>query len=251
MNDKYAVITGASGGLGRAFAYHLAQRGTNLILIARNKGKMNKLKEELSEKYEIDVINIVKDLSADNAANEIGGYILRNNFNTKLLINNAGKAYYKKFEHLSNERSNEIINVNIRSTINLTNIFINIMKENSGGHILNVASTFAFRQSPDWAVYGASKSFIYSFSRSLNLELKGSGISISVLCPGKINTEFDINSGRTGFSDKSGKDPMVIAESTIKDLYNGKSIILPGIDTKIKFLAYKLLPVKLISYIIK
>jgi short-subunit dehydrogenase len=248
---KNAVITGASSGIGLEFAQQLAANGVNLFLVARRYDILFAVKNELEYKYNINVYIMDLDLSSSNSVNEMMIFIKEIGFSPDLLINNAGAGIYGKFDKTDLDSEIEIINLNITSVTQLTKSFLQIMKNQGLGTILNVSSTMAFRKSPHWAVYSATKSYVFSFTRSLILENEKSPIHISLLCPGKTLTGFDVNANALSSSERKAAVTSKVVELALNDLANGKTMIIPGINNKVKYYMFKYLPDFLTDSIIR
>jgi uncharacterized protein len=244
INKKWtnAIITGASSGIGREFAYQLAKQGTNLLLIARSFDKLLSLKSELETTFGINVAVLGLDLVKSDSIYEIMKYIDDADFKPDLLINNAGAGLYGKFDKTDINLELDIVSLNITALTQLTKSILTIMKKQEYGTILNVSSTMAFRKSPNWAVYSASKSYVLSLTRSLSLECAKSPIQISLLCPGKTLTGFDLNANALSSSERKSAITSKVVELALNDLAKGKTMIIPGINNKVKYFIYKYFP---------
>lgn len=241
-NWKNVIITGASSGIGKEFAEILAKSGSNLLLISRNFKVLNQMKSHFENNYGISVIILESDLSKRENLEIIKTFIATNNFIPDLLINNAGFGLYGEFSSSDEQIEIDMIMLNIFSLTFLTKYIYQIMLKNGAGTILNVSSTLSFRKSPNWAVYAACKSYISSFTNTLAFESKNSNIRFFTLYPGKTNTTFGKNAGYEN-NDKAGEDPYYVAKYAIEcTLDSKKSIIIPGLKNRIKYLIFKLLP---------
>lgn len=236
-----ALITGASSGIGMEFARQLSGICNNLIIISRNNKKLEQLKIELEKKNKINVWVIDCDLTKAESILRIKNVISENNIIPDLFINCAGIGVFGKFIETDTSRELELMNLNIVNSTMLMKEIVIMMNRNNRGTILNVSSTIAFRKSPGWAVYSASKKFILSLSKTLSLEMKNSTIKIAVLCPGKTDTEFDLNSGN--LENKSKKMPVSgLVTYTLRKLEKGKKIIIPGFKNKLKYYVFRFVP---------
>ncbi|MCL5990750.1 MAG: SDR family NAD(P)-dependent oxidoreductase [Bacteroidetes bacterium] len=245
------LITGASSGIGLAFAGNIAGNCNNLIIVSRNQFKLNKIKEDLENEHKIRAWVIDCDLTALDSVKEIINFIESNDIIPDLFINNAGIGVYGKFNETVQDRIQEIINLNILSSTLLIKEIAQLMNRKNGGTILNVSSTIAFRKSLGWSVYAASKAYILSLSKSLAIEYKKSNLKISVLCPGKTDTDFDFNSGYKSNSAKTKMTPEYVAKYTMKKLVKGKEVIIPGFTNKLKYYLFKFLPEFITDMIVK
>jgi short-subunit dehydrogenase len=185
-----ALITGASNGIGLELAKFHALKGGDLVLVARNKSKLDELKTELEKKYKISVCTIGKDLSDAKSAQEVYDQTTRQNIQVDYLINNAGFGDFGMFAESDLEKQLQMINVNITALTGLTHLYLTGMIKRRSGKILNVASTAAFQPGPTMAVYYATKAYVLHFSEAIANELKDSGVTVTALCPGATESGF-------------------------------------------------------------
>ena len=188
-NKKIALITGASSGIGRDMARDLAERGYNLILVARDKERL----EELKKEFKVKVTIISTDLSDSNNCKELYKEVKDKFGKIDILINNAGFGEFGFFTETNLDKEISLINTNVTAVHILTKLFLKDMKEADSGIILNVASIAGFLPGPLMAAYYSSKSYVLRLSQSIREELKKqkSNVKISVLCPGPVNTNFN------------------------------------------------------------
>lgn len=194
MNNT-ALITGASSGLGKEFAYIHAKTGWDLVLVARRTDKLETIKSDIEEKHKISVYIISKDLTAVNAATEIYDELQQKNIEVEYLINNAGFGGIGKFSERKLSDEQAMISLNIMSLMELCHLFLPDMKARNSGQILNVSSTASLLPWPNQAVYYATKAFVTSFSNAINEELFDTDITVTALLPGATETEFGAVSG--------------------------------------------------------
>lgn len=187
------LITGAAGGLGVEFAKIYARKGYNLVLTARNGDRLRMMKKKLEERYGIHVDCVVRDLVRKNAAREIFAYTQRKEIEVDILVNNAGFGDYGRYVDCDWGKQYEMIQVNMTALAQLTHCFLNPMIERGSGKILNVASVASFEPGPLMSVYYASKAFVLSFTEALSVELEGTGVTVTALCPGPTKTGFEKN----------------------------------------------------------
>jgi len=233
----YALITGASSGIGREIASLLAKRGYNLIVSARREERLLELKEALENGYGIKVVPVVSDLSES-----VGAQLLFNfctDYDVEVLVNNAGFGKVGFFDDIELKSETDMIDVNIKSLHILTKLFSGSMKK---GYILNVASSAAFSPSPKMAAYAAAKAYVLSLSRAVNYENKKlkKPVSVSALCPGPVSTEFNDVAG-ADFKIKA-ITPQKCAQAAVKGMFKRKAVIVPGFKMKLAKLGTKLLP---------
>lgn len=242
---KTALITGASSGFGRHFATLFAQDGYNLVLVARSTDKLNQIKTELEMLYGIDVFVITMDLSAQDSAEKIFAATQAKGISVDILVNNAGFGDLGDFRHSSLEKQQQMINLNVLTLTKLCHIYLPYMVENKWGKILNVASVAAFAPGPGMSVYYATKAFVLSFSDALATELKGTGVTVTALCPGPVNTGFAAAAGFKNsvlFSGKEDGKAMQVSRCGYNAMKKGKAVALPDIVCKAAALAVRIAP---------
>lgn len=187
---KTALVTGASSGIGAAFAKELASRQTSLVLVARSQDKLEQLAKQLQQEHQIQVEVIVQDLSLPGAASSLYHQITQKGLEIYTLINNAGFGDYGKFSEKQLSRQVEMIQLNITALVELTYLLLSPMQSRGYGNIINVASIAAFQPLPYLSVYAATKAFVLSFTEALWAENKNTGVHILALCPGPTESQF-------------------------------------------------------------
>ncbi len=185
-----ALITGASAGIGAAFAQELAARQTNLVLVARSEAKLQQLAQQLQDKSKIQVDFVVQDLTEPAAAKAVFEAVTQKGLTIDLLINNAGFGEYGDFAKLDGEQQVKMIQLNILTLVDLTHQFLPGMRQRRSGGIINMSSVAAFQPMPYFSVYAASKAFILSFSEALWAENSSYGVHVLAVCPGPTDTNF-------------------------------------------------------------
>lgn len=233
--DVFTLITGASQGLGKEFAIEYARRHHNLILVALPGRNLQQLCEEMNYQYGVRAVSLECDLTNETALEEMAAYV-RENFAINQLINNAGIGGTLRFEDASCEYLDKIIHLNIRATTMLTRLMLPELRLHKKALIMNIASIAAFGPIPYKTIYPASKAFIYSFSRSLSKELKGTGIKVIVVNPGQFSTNSDVACRiiNQGFLGKIGLlTARNIACIAISGAEHGKEVVVPGFLNKI------------------
>ena len=221
-----ALITGASSGIGLDMAKYLATKKCELILVARDKEKLEKIQEKLPTKVTI----IVADLSNEQKVKEL--YVLTKKENIDILINNAGFGDFGYFSETDLNKELEMIDTNIKAVHILTKSFIKDMEKRNSGYILNVASSAAFQPGPLMATYYATKSYVYQLTEALYYEQKKkkTNVNISVLCPGPVATNFNNVAGV-----RFGVKPLTstfVAKYAIDEMFKNKMLIIPGFKMK-------------------
>ena len=250
---KTAIITGASSGLGYEFTKILASEGYDLVLVARSEGKLYLMKEKLEKPLGIKVYVCAKDLSKPDAAKEIWDYVQEQNLAIDVLINDAGFGDFGKFAQSDLDKQTAMVQVNIMALMQLTYLCLGQMRERRKGEILNLASIAAFAPGPMMSVYYASKAFVLSFTEALSVELKGSGISVTALCPGPTNTGFAKNA-RLGTSKLFKAFELTSAQSIAEYGYQAmkkkKVTAVAGKGTRLIVLGTRILPRRIVRWII-
>ncbi|MBA3947947.1 MAG: SDR family oxidoreductase [Herpetosiphonaceae bacterium] len=223
---KRALVTGASSGIGASFAQALAQRGMNLVLVARSEDKMRKLADELKLAHGVEVVVIGADLSQTGSAKTVYEATQRQNLPIDMLVNNAGFSTFGGFDTIPAAKEQEEIAVNVASLVDMTHAFLPAMLAKGDGAILNVASTGAFLSLPRQAVYGATKAFVLSFSEALYEEYRKRGVRIFALCPGPVATQF-AEVAEVDFKTKAAT-PQQVVEAGLKAFERGRHYVIPG-----------------------
>ena len=241
---KTALITGASGGIGKEFAQIFAKKGYNLVLVARNEGKLEQIAKSYEKEYDIRVTVLPFDLSQTNSASKLYSEITDRKIQIDILINNAGFGDYGNFVECKLDRTTVMINLNITTLTELSLLFVKEMKKRNSGKILNIASTASFQPVPKFAVYAATKSYVLIFTEALHYELKGTKVSASVLCPGPTSTGFEKSANMKGSKlFKSGvMNSMVVAKIGYNGLMQNKMTIIPGFKNKVMAILSNMTP---------
>jgi hypothetical protein len=245
--NQTALVTGASSGIGLEFARIFAQHGYNLVLVTRNQTRLNEISKELVGNSRVAVTVIAKDLANPSAPNEIYEQLRSESMTIDVLVNCAGFGSLGLFFEEDLQSQLNMIQVNITAVTHLTHLFLKDMLNRGNGKILNVASTAAFQPGPLMAVYYATKAYVLSFSEAIANEVKGSGVTITTLCPGPTQTAFQANAKmqKTKLFNNSLLRT-VPAETVAKIGYEGlmrsKTIVVPGITNTLGVFAVRLMP---------
>ena len=234
MNDskQTALITGASAGIGRELAKLFARDHCNLVLVARNGSRLAQFADELQRQFGISAKSFPMDLSASSASQGLFDQLARENISVDLLVNNAGYGKRGLFAEIPLEESLGQIQVNITALTHLTKLFLGPMVERKSGKILNVASTAGFQPGPLMAVYYATKAYVISFSEALANELDGTGVTVTCLCPGATDTEFQKRAGTEEsllFRRMHPMDAKTVARDGYRGLMKGKPLVISGL----------------------
>ena len=242
---KSALITGASEGIGRELSSLLAKDGYNLILVARNKARLEQLATELGNQFKVDSRVIVKDLSQDNAAQEIFDELNAAALPVDVLINDAGLGLYGPFAKSDLATDLHMIHVNLVTLTKLTWLFLPGMLERKSGKIMTVGSIASFAPAPLFSLYNASKAYVLYFSEALGEELKGTGVTVTCLCPGSTRTQWhnrakSENIRLNKFTRRM--DARAVAEIGYEALMSSKRLVIPGPDNKLFVIFSKFAP---------
>lgn len=248
-----ALITGASNGIGRELAVLCAKDKHDLVLVARSENKLNQLAKELNKKYGVQVKVIAKDLQKMDAIQEVYEATDAENIEVDILINNAGFGLFGEFLNTEREDELNMIDLNIKSLTYLTKLYLPSMVKRKRGKVMNVASTAAFQPGPLMAVYYATKAYVLSFSEALENELKGTGVSVTALCPGATETGF---SNRANLEEsklfKSGvMDVETVSNIGYRGMMKGQSLVIPGFQNRMLTCLVRFLPRKIVPSIVR
>jgi len=242
---RFTLITGASGGIGREMAIVCAQRGFNLLLVALADSNLAELSEELRNKYRVDIDFLELDFSKTEAVTELYHWCTTNNYEVDMLINNLGIGGKGKFKNIGLGDIQKMIHLNIYILSAVTNLFLPMLSRQPRAYILNVSSTAAYFNIPQKIVYSATKAYVNTFTSSLRIELKGSNISVSLLCPGGSTHRVDqVVEKRLNnyFTSLVHETPQAIAKGGIDGMLKSKKLILPGFASKVYMIVSKVTP---------
>lgn len=243
--NKTALITGASSGFGKEFAKIYAKKGWNLVLVARRKELLEELKHTLEGDWGVDVTVIPMDLSQEKSAEQLFALTQQKNIHIDVLINNAGVGTLGLFAKTDLSKAENMVKLNVASLVSLTYLYLQPMLKKGKGRILNVASIAGFAPGPGMAVYYATKAFVLNFSDALATELKGTGVTVTALCPGPVNTGFADAAGfkqNILFNGKEDGKAAKVSRYAVKMLEKGKAVAVPGAVCKMGAFATRLVP---------
>jgi short-subunit dehydrogenase len=243
---KWALITGASAGIGVAFARELASGGTKLVLTARRKDRLDALAEELAATYKVKAEVFPADLVDPKAPEDIFAFTQQKGIQIDLLINNAGFGQYGEFPTVEKQRLLDMVQVNCTAVVNLTRLFLPEMIARRRGDVLILASTASFQAVPFISTYAATKAFDLLFAEGLAEEMKPHGIRVCALCPGSTESEFHAVSGQEKFKHKP-ETAEKVAHTGLKALAAGKSYIISGLGNYLGAHGERLVPRRLVT----
>lgn len=227
--DRWALITGASAGIGAEFARKLAARGMHLVMVARRQQPMDQLARELDTRHGTKSEVIVADLTDPNEVRRVVDEVSRRGVDLELLVNNAGFGFVGTVDDVDAARMLDMIRLNIGALTDLTYRFLPGMLDRGHGGIINVASVAAFQPVAFMSVYAASKAYVLHFSESLWAEVRDRGVTVLALCPGTTETEFFDVAGAPGWLKKHRFDtPAKVVRAALKALEKGRQYTVPG-----------------------
>jgi hypothetical protein len=245
----FALITGASSGIGACFAWALAARGRNLALVARSKDKLEALKTEIASKHAVRVEVIEQDLSVAGAAVRLVTVLKELDIDVELLVNNAGFGAQGEFWELPLDRQVQMLQLNVVTLTELSYLLLPAMlKRRSGGGIINVSSTASFQPIPYTAVYAATKAYVTSFSMALAEEAARYGVKVLALCPGGTATEF-FAAGQFATVNFPGglQSPQEVVEVGLRAFDRGRSLTATRFINRLMIFAQRLAPRRLVA----
>ncbi|MDT0124759.1 SDR family oxidoreductase [Paenibacillus sp. RRE4] len=225
---QWALITGASSGIGEVFALEMASKGNHVVLVARTESKLEQLAERIKRTYQVRAEVVVSDLSELDAPQKVYEECQKRGIQIDILINNAGFATHGYFEQLPGSRQQDEITLNVLALTNMTHLFLPNMLEKENGTVINVASTAAFQPDPFMAVYGATKAFVLSFTEALYEENRKRGVQFLALCPGSTETPFFDVVGADEASVGKRDTPEHVVAVAVRALEKGKPYAVPG-----------------------
>ena len=241
--DRFALITGASSGIGACFARALAARGRPLVLVARSKDKLEALAREIITKHSVRIEVIEQDLGLEGAAQRLAATLTERGIEVDLLVNNAGFGAQGQFWKLSLDRQVEMLRLNIMTLTELAYLLLPAMVERRGGGIINVSSTASFQPIPYTSVYAATKAYVTSFSMGLAEEAAEYGVRVLALCPGGTATNF-FDAGQFSKVKMPGglQSPEAVVEAGLRALDRGRSLAVPRFLNRLMIFSQRLAP---------
>ena len=239
----YALITGASKGIGKEIANELAIKGYDLLLIARNSYELQMVKEEFEKKYGLKVDYLVADLSEIGSVDRIVAWVEEKQIDLRILVNNAGYGLVGQFEQYSFNDNQKMMQVNMHALVEMCQKFYPYLVGKGQAYVLNIASSTAYQAIPNMSLYAATKVFVLNFSRGLSHEWKDKGISVTVVSPGATTTNFN---DRANLQDKARKaaekvtmTPTAVAKLAVDGMFAKKIEVITGMVNKLgAFLAW-------------
>lgn len=228
----WALVTGASAGLGTAFARQLAARGHHLVLVARSEAKLEALALELHERHGVDAIVVTQDLAAPGAAARIADAVSVAGIQVEVLVNNAGIGTFGRDAEIDADYNRDVAMVNVVAVADLVQRFMPGMVARGSGAVVNVASMAGFQPQPYMSLYAATKAFVVNYSLGLWVETKGTGVRVLAVCPGPVDTDFPIANGIRYDEQRLGwllADPAKIVKQSLRALDHDKGYVVPDL----------------------
>jgi len=228
----FALITGASGGIGLSIAHELAKRKIDLLLVARSEEKLAEAKKNITEKYKVNVEFISLDLSVPEGARSVYTWIIKNSYPISILVNNAGYGIWGNVDKTPLPQLLNLMQLNMVTLVELCHLMIPELKKQKQSYILNIASTAAYQAVPTLVTYAATKSFVVLFTRGLRNELRETNISVTCVSPGATSTNFIDRAGMAILKERAEKFSMPadqVAKIAINGMFHKKAEIIPGL----------------------
>jgi uncharacterized protein len=252
-SSKIALITGASGGIGKGLAEEFAQNGYHVILAARSVNKLQALADDLSKKYKVSALPIAADLEAVDGAAKLYAEIQSRGLRISALVNNAGYGLYGEFKDSKLDGELKMMQLNMNALVTLSKLFMPDLIA-TRGKLLNVASTAAFQPGPYMAVYYATKAFVLSFSEAIASELVGTGVTVTALCPGPTASGFQDKAAMHDSALVKGKRlPTAdeVAAAGYQALQRGQRVYIPGIMNWLMAQSVRFTPRNMVTWLVK
>ena len=254
MNDivKYALVTGASSGIGWHFAEALARKGYQIIAVSNQPDRLDDLRKKLEKDYSVRVITLTIDLARDSAAEEVFDYCSENNLEVEVLINNAGIFFFGEIAGIDPSKVRSMIALHNMTPVMLCRLFGGKMVGRRRGFILNISSISAVMPYPGISLYGPTKTFLRHFTRALRTEMRDHGVNVTCLLPGAVDTAlYDATDYNAPLLRKLRviKPPAKIADAGLSALFKNKAECVPGVLNKIILVVMPLIPHFIISHI--
>src|SRR2546426_4748914 len=251
MSAKWAIITGASSGIGKALAFEFAAGGFSVVLIARNKTALADVAAECSRRSGVETEILAIDLSDMNVVDSLISRLSDDSRRYEVLVNNGGFGIHGDFASTDSDQNLRLLNVQLAAALKLTRAVLPAMIGRRSGHILNVASVYSFSPVPFQSVYAACKAFLLSFSSALENELKGTGVSMTVFCPGVTQTEFRSRAGIGQKRTSTGMTAEAAARIAFAETLRGKHVVVPGLVNRLFVFVVQLLPDSMVAGLVR
>jgi len=247
--NKWALVTGASAGIGFALATELAASGTHLLLSARRRDRLEALAQTLKKVHAIETEVFVADLAERDAPEKIFSFTKQKGLAIELLVNNAGFGQYGELPEVPPRRLLDMVQVNCSAVVHLTRLFLPDMVSRRRGDILILASTAAFQAVPYISTYAATKAFDLLFAEGLAEEMKPHGVRVCALCPGSTESEFHVVAGQEHFTPQNQESAEKVARTGLQALASGKSYVISGLGNYLGAHSQRIVPRRIVTRI--
>ncbi|MGA8112135.1 MAG: SDR family oxidoreductase [Actinocatenispora sp.] len=241
-----ALITGASSGIGAAFADALAARGTDLVLVARSTDQLEAVAATARERHGVRAEVITADLTAPDAAGALRAEVDRRGLSVDILVNNAGFGSAGPFQSVTADRSRREVALDVAAVVDLSHAFLPDMTERRRGGVINLSSTAAFQPAPNFAVYAAAKSFVLSFSQALWAECRPHGVEVLAVCPGPVETNFFDVLGTEQVKVGQILGPEQVVRTALRAFDRGRAVVIPGARNAVLPVLQRFVPRRLV-----
>jgi hypothetical protein len=247
LRGRWSLVTGASSGLGVDFARELAARGSNLVLVARREERLQVVAAELRQRHRVEAEALAADLAAPGAPQQLFDHLQQAGRQVDVLVNNAGLGLYGPFLEIPWQREAGMLQLDVVALVHLTRLFVPGMRQRGFGRVLQVSSVGAFQPTPLYASYSAAKAFVLSYGEALNFELRGTGVSCTVVAPGITATEFLQVSGQTAtlYQRLMLMTSAEVARVGVRALLRGRGSVVPGLANKLGAFSMRFMPRRL------
>ena len=249
--NAWAVITGASSGIGKALALEFAARGYHVFLTGRNESALRTVAAECERQSKVQTRVHVADLANGMQADSLVAALAAEPLEFEILVNNAGFGINGDFVDTDLAAELDMVQVQILSMLKLTKALLPGMLSRRSGRILNVASVYSFAASPHQAVYGACKNFLLSFSTALAEETRGTGVTVTTLCPGVTQTDFRARAGIADHNKAAGISATAVARLAVIDTLRGDTVVIPRFINKLFVFGVRHLPIRVVARVVK
>jgi short-subunit dehydrogenase len=243
---EFALITGASKGIGRAIARELAARGYSVLLVARSEDLLQQLAAEIASRYKVTTDFLALDLATPAAPQNVLDWCRARGYDVSILVNNAGYGLSGSFEKYTLGEHLNMMQLNMSTLVGMTRLFLPDLHARKRAYILNIASSAAYQAVPRLSLYAATKAFVLAFSRGLHQELRGSTVSVTCVSPGATDTDFPNRAqlGEKGMkaAEKFNMSPEAVAALAVKGMLAGKAEVITGFINKLGAAMAWLLP---------
>ncbi len=243
---NYALITGASKGIGKAIATELARRHYNVLLVARSAEPLRQLADQLTQTYGIQAAYLPVDLSETGAAQQVFDWCQTRQYTVQMLVNNAGYGLSGPFEKYTPADHENLMTVNMTVLVQLCRLFLPVLRQQTNAYILNIASSAAYQAVPGLSLYAATKAFVLTFSRGLHQELRKTSVSVTAVSPGSTDTDFatraQVGEKALKAAEKVNMTPDAVAKLAVDAMLTGKAEVITGVVNKLGAFAAWLLP---------